>query len=349
MKIYKSLLIIFFFIFIKDENVLSDESIFNINNIDIVKKSNLSSEQLANQALKKGFGKLINKILLAEDIKKISNLQLNEIKDLVSYYQVSSEDIDYKKNNKILYKISFDREKLHNLFFTKNISYSEILDKEIFILPLFLSKGQLFIFNKNYFYNNWLDKAENELIDYALPLESIEILQSININKENLLDLELNSLFAEYPKKNIALIIIDNNNPKEGKVYLKMKIMSKNIDKTISIKREDPKEEIFYLNLIDRISKEIINVIKSQNLIDVRTPSFLNARLTISKRNNLFELKKRLKNNELVDSIYIQEFNKNYMLIKLKYLGKLDKMINQLETQKIILKLSNEEWQIKIL
>tara|TARA_A100001015_G_scaffold318527_1_gene438676 strand:+ start:558 stop:1607 length:1050 start_codon:yes stop_codon:yes gene_type:complete len=349
MKIYKSLLIIFFFIFIKDENVLSDESIFNINNIDIVKKSNLSSEQLANQALKKGFAKLINKILLAEDIKKISNLQLNEIKDLVSYYQVSSEDIDYKKNNKILYKISFDREKLHNLFFIKNISYSEILDKEIFILPLFLSKGQLLIFNKNYFYNNWLDKAENELIDFALPLESIEILQSINLNKENLLDLELNSLFAEYPKKNIALIIIDNNNPKEGKVYLKMKIMSKNIDKTISIKREDPKEEIFYLNLIDRVSKEIINIIKSQNLIDVRTPSFLNARLTISKRNNLFELKKRLKNNELVDSIYIQEFNKNYMLIKLKYLGKLDKMINQLETQKIILKLSNEEWQIKIL
>ena len=49
----------------------------------------------------------------------------------------------------------------------------------------------------------------------------------------------------------------------------------------------------------------------------------------------------------MVDSIYIQEFNKNYMLIKLKYLGKLDKMINQLETQKIILKLSNEEWQIK--
>ena len=71
-----------------------------------------------------------------------------------------------------------------------------------------------------------------------------------------------------------------------------MKIMSKNIDKTISIKREDPKEEIFYLNLIDRVSKEIINIIKSQNLIDVRTPSFLNARLTISKRNNLFELKK---------------------------------------------------------
>ena len=71
-----------------------------------------------------------------------------------------------------------------------------------------------------------------------------------------------------------------------------MKIMSKNIDKTISIKREDFNEEAFYLNIIDKVSKEIINIIKSQNLIDVRTPSFLNVRLTISKRNNLFELKK---------------------------------------------------------
>ena len=54
MKFYKSLLV-FFFIFTKVENVLSDENIFNVNNVDIVKKSNLSSEQLANQALKKGF------------------------------------------------------------------------------------------------------------------------------------------------------------------------------------------------------------------------------------------------------------------------------------------------------
>ena len=50
MKFYKSLLV-FFFIFTKVENVLSDENIFNVNNFDIVKKSNLSSEQLANQAL----------------------------------------------------------------------------------------------------------------------------------------------------------------------------------------------------------------------------------------------------------------------------------------------------------
>ena len=128
-----------------------------------------------------------------------------------------------------------------------------------------------------------------------------------------------------------------------------MKIMSKNIDKIISVKRENFNEEAFYLNIIDKVSKEIINIIKSQNLIDVRTPSFLNVRLENTKRSNLFELKKRLKKNELIDNIYIQEFNKNYILIKLKYLGKLDKMINQLESQKIILRLSNEEWQIKLL
>ena len=58
-----------------------------------------------------------------------------------------------------------------------------------------------------------------------------------------------------------------------------MKILSKNIDKIISVKRENFNEEAFYLNIIDKVSKEIINIIKSQNLIDVRTPSFLNVRL----------------------------------------------------------------------
>ena len=87
---------------------------------------------------------------------------------------------------------------------------------------------------------------------------------------------------------------------------------------------------------------QIVNLIKSLKKVTLNQ----NVLIFIDQEGGRVQ---RLKNNELVDSIYIQEFNKNYMLIKLKYLGNLDKMINQLETQKIILKLSNEEWQIKIL
>ena len=54
MKIYKSLLIILV-IFLKTENVLSSENIFNVNNIQIDRNKELSNEQIANQAIKKGF------------------------------------------------------------------------------------------------------------------------------------------------------------------------------------------------------------------------------------------------------------------------------------------------------
>ena len=51
----------------------------------------------------------------------------------------------------------------------------------------------------------------------------------------------------------------------------------------------------------------------------------------------------------LIDSIYVQEFNSQYVFLKIKYLGKLDKIIKQLENEKIILKLEGDQWSIKIL
>jgi hypothetical protein len=46
---------------------------------------------------------------------------------------------------KINFNISFDKDKIHNLFYKKGISYSEILNKELFILPI-LKKIIKFLF-----------------------------------------------------------------------------------------------------------------------------------------------------------------------------------------------------------
>ena len=79
----------------------------------------------------------------------------------------------------------------------------------------------------------------------------------------------------------------------------------------------------------------ISNLVKSQNLIDVRTPSFLNTKLMINRKNNLEELNKRIKKIDAINNIYVQELNKDYVLIKLKYLGKLEKIISQLKENKL--------------
>ena len=64
--------------------------------------------------------------------------------------------------------------------------------------------------------------------------------------------------------------------------------------------------------IILNIKSELINLSKSQNLMDMlNTVIFINAMLKIDKKNNLIELNKRLSSIDLIESIYIQEFNNN--------------------------------------
>ena len=62
MKFYK-LLILILIVFLKTGNVLSENNIFSVNNIEIKNNPKKTNDQLANQAIKKGFSQLIEKIL----------------------------------------------------------------------------------------------------------------------------------------------------------------------------------------------------------------------------------------------------------------------------------------------
>ena len=221
------------------------------------------------------------------------------------------------------------------------------MDKELFILPLFFKDNEIFIFNNNYFYENWNEVYESDLIEFILPLENIEIIQKINNNKNNLIDLELKNLLQEYSKKNLALVLIEVKKNIGEKIYIKTLIQGKNISKSLSFKKNDSSNEKNYENIIIEIKKELINLVKSENLIDIRTPSFLKAKLNLNKKSNLVEINSRIKKIDLIENVYVQDFSKDYMNLRIKYLGKLDKIINQLKRENINLQLINDQWIIK--
>ena len=345
MSCYK-IIIYILVIFLKTGNVLSLENIFNVNNIQITKKSNNSNDDLANKAIKKGFRELLEKILLKEDIKNLSGLEFTKIKELVSYYQIAeTQNNDTDKAN---FNIFFDKDKLHTLFSDKNISYSDISDKELYLLPVFQKKDQIYIYNNNYYYDNWNKIYKSELIEFILPIENIEVIQNISKNKENLYGIDLKNLFKEYENKNLALVLIKATSTDVDKIFLRTRVLNKKIDKTINLKKNFKNSDKLNEEIIKVISEELVNIIKSQNLIDIRTPSFLNARLKINNKNNLVELKKRLRNIDTVDGIFVQEFNYKYVLLKLRYLGKLDKIISQLKDQNIMLQLIGDQWNLRI-
>ena len=271
------------------------------------------------------------------------------IKQLVTYYQISN--ISNQKENKELtnFSVTFDKDKIHNLFYTRGISYSEVSDKEFYVLPIMIKENDIYIFNDNYYYKNWNKIYKDDLIEFILISEKIEIIENVNNYKNNLINLDLKNLFEEYKNKNLALIIIEENKSSNIKVFIKSKIQGENISKSFNFKKDILNSDNLNEKMIIEIKKELINLIKSKNLIDVRTPFFLNTKLDINKTSNLVELNKRIKKIDAIENIYVQEFNKDYMNLKIKYLGKLDKIINQLKREKIDLKLINDQWTIKVL
>ena len=125
-------------------------------------------------------------------------------------------------------------------------------------------------------------------------------------------------------------------------MYIKSVIKEKNISKSFNFKETNLGEKI----IID-VKKELINLVKSKNLIDIRTPSFLNVILDLNKNSNLVQLKLKIKTIDLIENVYVQEFNKDFMKLRIKFLGKLEKIINQLKKESVELKLMNNQWIIK--
>tara|TARA_B100001057_G_scaffold493506_1_gene588055 strand:+ start:492 stop:1538 length:1047 start_codon:yes stop_codon:yes gene_type:complete len=348
MKIFKQIIIILV-VFFKTGTVLSENDLFNVNNILLEKNDKTSTNVLTDQAILKGFNQLITKILLKKDIEKLSDLEFLSIKQLVSYYQISNFFDKKKSKDMANFSVTFDKNKIHKLFYNKRILYSEIIDKELYILPILIRNNEIFIFNNNFFYKNWNKLNMKNLIDFILPLENIEIIDNISKNKNNLINLNLINLFKEYPNKNLALILIDDTNSNESKLYIKTIIQGKNISKSLNFKKKNLKNKFLYEKIILDSKNVLTNLIKSENLIDIRTPSFINVKVNLNQESNLVELNSRIKNIYLIENIYVQEFNKDHMNLRIKYLGKLEKIIDQLKKVNVNLKLIGDQWVIKTL
>ena len=348
MKFLK-LMIFILVIFSKTGNVLSENRLFDVNNIKIVNTPSKNINNLTSQAMKKGFSVLIERILLKEDKKRLDDLNLSDIEELVAYYQTFDEVDDLNKSIKV-FNIFFDKNKIHNLFYKRNILYSNLIKSEFYLLPIFKKDEELNIYTKNFFYDRWNKVSfESEIVDFILPIENIEIIQKVNKSKGNLEDLNLVNLFSEYSNKNLGIVLITENNSKIKKVFLKTNILGKKINKSLEIKDYKLEKNELHEKIIINIKNELVNIVKSQNLIDIRTPSFINAKFKINKKNSLVELKKKVEQIDLVEKIFIQEFNNEFVVLKIKFLGKVNNIINELKKEKINLRLNGEQWSLNII
>ena len=347
MKNLKYIIFILIILF-KTGNVLYAESIFTVNNIQVNKKTFKNKEELINIAFKKGFDQLNSKILLEEDYSKIKNISLRNIKNLVSHYQIVKNKDDDNQTLSLI-NLYFKRDKMYNFYSQNNIKYSDVSGKILKILPVLLLNDEIFIYDNNFFYENWIENTKekkNENIEYVFPIENLETIEAIKKNQDNLEIVNLDNIFDKDIEKDNLLIII-NYDKQKTKFFLKGTISSKKIIKNFTYENKKVKK-IEYVNILEFLKKEILELVKSQNIIDVGAPSFLNINLSLKNQNDLFLFQNILSGVDLIENFKVRQFNNRFANINIKYYGKINKIREKLIEKGLDIKFNNNEWSARL-
>ncbi|MBA1340230.1 MAG: hypothetical protein FD547_000165 [Pelagibacterales bacterium] len=344
----KFLLTFFIIVFLfKTGNVISNSDIFDVDNITVTSNdiSTQNREKLLNSAFKKGFQKLIKKILLNKDVENILKTNIKEIKYLVSSYQIHSQEQN-DNLRKLIINMSFDKKRINSFFYKKNISYSDTPKTKALLIPVVIKNDSFYLYSKNIYFEKWniISEEEDEFIDYILPIENIEDVMFLRNNINNLATADIKNLTSKYDIENHILLLIEPEK-KNNNIFIKTFLSDKNINKNFNIIIDEKNIE----KTIIKIKDEINEIWKSQNLIDVRTPSFLNIKVEIKKINDLLSLQKSLEKIDIIENFSVVELNNEYANVKIKYFGKIEKLKRKFILKGVKMKNINNQWSLELI
>ena len=335
------------FLFITLSKSFSQESVFTINNVQVEGRVdlNFSREKYLNKAFSNSFEILMTKILLTKDLKKMNDIELEQIKKLVSSFQILEESYSkdiYKINIKILYNDI----KVKKLLGQKNILFSQPENISAVFYPVLFIDGDIQNFNENVFYRKWTEVTiKNELINFILPLEDLEDISRIVEMKNSIEDLNIDLLINKYDVKNYVFALMDYQNKKLN-IHLKTNFNNNKISKNISheIKNINDEEKLNYI--LKDLKLTIADLWKEENLINVLMPLSVKLKFHQTNLKNLNELRKTFQKIGIIDNYTLEEFNINNSFFKIYYYGDPRKLKSELS--KFGYQLENIEgfWQL---
>ena len=327
----------------------SQENVFTINNVKVkgVVDLNFSREKHLNKAFLNSFEILMKKILLTRDLNKVNNIKLNEIKYLISSFQILEESYskdEYKANIKILY----DDLKIKKFLSKKNISFSQSENIFAVFYPILFINGEIQNFNENFFYRKWEEiTIENELITFILPIEDLEEFSKILEMKNRMEELDVEPFTSKYDVRNYVFALMEYQND-ELNIHLKTNLKNNKISKNFSytIKNIDSEDK---LNLILKDLKlKITDLWKEQNLINLLMPLSINFKFEHKNLEDLDRLRSTLAKMSVIDNYTLEEFNINNSHFKIYYYGNPKKLKSELLKIGYDLKNNQGFWQLYV-
>ena len=326
---------------------LSEENLFTISDVKVegVFDVNFSRDKHINSAFINSFEMLMNKILLTRDLRKVKNVDLKEIKNLVSTFQIMEES--YRQDTyKASIQISFSENKIKKFLRKKNIPFSQPENISVIFFPVLFIDDLLKSFNENFFYKEWTNiKIKNDLINFVLPIEDIDDVSKIIKMRNKIEELSVDNLVNKYDIKNYAFAFMDYRENKL-KVHLKIKFNNSKIRKNILFEVNDINNKLELNSILEDLKLLITDIWKEQNLINLLMPLSIKIKFNHKDLNDFTKFRDTLDKINIVDNYSVDEFNINTSYYKIYYYGNPKKLRAALSELGYFLKTNQGVWQV---
>ena len=320
-----------------------------VKNVEIIEpySINFKKNKMIDKAFRSAFDVLIAKIVISDDLNEVKNVNTMLIKSMVDSFIITDEQ--FIENNYLAkINVSFEKKKVLDFLYKKNITPAIPLDKKIIFLPILinLNSNDLSIYLNNKFYSNWNKfLGQSELLTYILPSEDLEDYSIIKKNLEIIENYNFENLLSKYNKDFIvAIFFYDNNN---------FNVLSKinfNDELTISnseFKDANPENNEKILNIIKELKNNYENFWKKENLVNVSIKLPLTVLIDSKNLKLLKRFEKELNKSDLVYNYYVESITNNETIYKIIYNSTPKKFIKNFEDRNFQIDYNNEIWLIK--
>ena len=320
-----------------------------VKNVEIIEpySINFNKNKMIDKAFRSAFDVLIAKIVISDDLNEVKNVNTMLIKSMVDSFIITDEQ--FIENNYLAkINVSFEKKKVLDFLYKKNITPAIPLDKKIIFLPIFinLNSNDLSIYLNNEFYSSWNKYlGQSELLTYILPSEDLEDYSIIKKNLENIENYNFANLLSKYNKDFIVAIFFYDNNS--------FNVLSKinfNDELTISnseFKDANPENNEKILDIIKELKNNYENFWKKENLVNISIKLPLTVLIDSKNLKLLKRFEKELNNSDLVYNYYVESITNNETIYKIIYNSTPKKFIKNFEDRNFQIDYNNEIWLIK--
>ena len=337
-------------IFVTIPTTTVESKIFKIRDIEISEPfdAKFNKEKVINKGFSVAFKELTSSIITTKDIPKIKSTKLDEIKYLIESFEINNESFLEKKYI-ANFNVNFNKKRTLNFFEKKNIFPSLKKNKDFLTILIFIDndKNQIFLYEKNPFYENWNNINEKYfLINYILIDEDLDNIKLINDNKADIENYQFDEIIKKYDLSDYIISIIFKNENKLrilSKFFFdrKLKIINhiyNDIDLTDQMKLND---------VIFKTKVNLEDLWKSNNLINTSLKLPINLKLNSKDTQKIINLEREMDKIDLVYDYYITSISNKNINYKIIFNGDPKQFLNIMSERNIGIDIENESWIVK--